>query len=99
MITNAPNHVFVAESTVQGVEDKWPGVTAWFLGWFQQSLCALRGHDAILQYERNRIFLRCTSCGHETPGWEVAANTTMLRHRPGEARTPLAAAGDLAVVR
>ncbi len=35
-------------------------------------LCALRGHDEVLVVERGRVLLRCSSCGHEGPGWEVA---------------------------
>jgi hypothetical protein len=34
-------------------------------------MCGLHGHDTLLQFERGRMFLRCVSCGHETPGWEV----------------------------
>lgn len=98
MISTAPGHAYAARSAADAVEDKAQGVVAWFLGWLQQSLCALHGHDAILQYERNRIFLRCTSCGHATPGWEVAHNST-VRHRAVEGRAQLAAPGDLAVVR
>ncbi len=37
----------------------------------QQALCSLHGHDSLLQFEQNRMFLRCTSCGYETPGWEI----------------------------
>ena len=37
----------------------------------RQTLCALRGHDSMLQFERGRMSLRCFTCGHETPGWEV----------------------------
>ncbi len=37
----------------------------------QQAMCSLHGHDSLLQFEHNRMFLRCTSCGYETPGWEI----------------------------
>lgn len=37
-----------------------------------RGLCGLRGHDEIPQFERNRIFLVCATCGRETPGWNVA---------------------------
>ncbi len=40
----------------------------------QQALCSLHGHDSLLQFEHNRMFLRCTSCGYETPGWEIDHN-------------------------
>ena len=37
----------------------------------RQLLCGLHGHDALLHFEQDRISLMCTSCGHETPGWEL----------------------------
>jgi hypothetical protein len=37
----------------------------------RQMWCGLHGHDALLQFEQDRIFLRCVSCGHETPGWDL----------------------------
>jgi hypothetical protein len=37
----------------------------------QQMVCGLHGHDTMLQFEQDRMFLRCQSCGHETPGWDL----------------------------
>jgi hypothetical protein len=55
------------------------------LDWVRQTVCGLHGHDNLLQFERERMFLRCASCGHETPGWELteARPTVTLR---GDAR-------------
>jgi hypothetical protein len=39
--------------------------------WVRQAMCGLHGHDRLLQFEHDRMFLRCVSCGHETHGWEV----------------------------
>jgi hypothetical protein len=25
----------------------------------------------MLQFQQDRMFLRCVTCGHETPGWEL----------------------------
>jgi hypothetical protein len=97
MITNAPAHVFVADAAIPSEDVRSTGPVG-FLAWFQQTLCSLHGHDAILQYERNRIFLRCTSCGHETPGWEVETSSAMMRRRPPEPRAVRGTA-DLAVAR
>jgi hypothetical protein len=41
------------------------------LDWVRQTVCGLHGHDNLLQFEQERMFLRCASCGHETPGWEL----------------------------
>ena len=37
----------------------------------RQFVCGLHGHDALLHFEQGRISLQCTSCGYETPGWDV----------------------------
>ena len=37
-------------------------------------ICGLHGHDALLHFERERISLQCTSCGYETPGWDLNAS-------------------------
>jgi hypothetical protein len=48
-----------------------------------------RAHDRLPQFTDGRMFLRCMSCGHETPGWElnevpptVTAPVRRLRARP-----------------
>jgi hypothetical protein len=35
----------------------------------RQMMCGLHGHDTLVQFEQDRMFLRCVSCGHETHGW------------------------------
>jgi hypothetical protein len=42
----------------------------------QTAVCGLHGHDPLLHFEQGRMFLRCSSCGHETPGWDTGD------HRP-----------------
>jgi hypothetical protein len=37
----------------------------------RQWLCGLRGHDTVLHFEDKRVMLRCTSCGHDSPGWHI----------------------------
>lgn len=37
----------------------------------RQLMCGLHGHDTLVQFEQERMFLRCVSCGHETHGWEL----------------------------
>jgi hypothetical protein len=51
----------------------------------RQTLCGLRGHDALLHFEDDRMSLQCVSCGHETPGWVLneARPTVTVR---GDAR-------------
>ncbi len=33
--------------------------------------CGLHGHDMLLQFAPDRMFLECVSCGRKTPGWEL----------------------------
>jgi hypothetical protein len=37
----------------------------------REAFCALHGHDNLLQFGHDRMFLKCVSCGHESPGWEL----------------------------
>ena len=39
----------------------------------RQFVCGLHGHDELLHFEPRRLSMRCTTCGHETPGWELKA--------------------------
>ncbi len=63
------------------------GALSWAWRRMQQALCSLHGHDSLLQFEHNRMFLRCTSCGYETPGWEVARPATVLNYEDPNAET------------
>ena len=66
------------------------GLGARALGWLRQAFCGSHGHDSLLQFEKDRIFLKCVSCGHETPGWELTETrsrsariaTTEMQQRP-----------------
>ena len=55
----------------------------------RQMLCGLHGHDSMLQFERDRMFLRCVSCGHETPGWELNETAPVVTTVRAETREPL----------
>jgi hypothetical protein len=37
----------------------------------RSALCAVRGHETLLQFGDRRISLRCIACGHETTGWTI----------------------------
>jgi hypothetical protein len=39
--------------------------------WLKRCYCGLHGHDHLLQFGHERMFLLCVSCGHESPGWEL----------------------------
>jgi hypothetical protein len=59
----------------------------------RQFICGLHGHDSLLHFEQGRMSLLCSSCGFETPGWDVKGN--QVRREPAPAarrvvRMPLA---------
>ena|SRR5688572_2322774 len=37
----------------------------------REAFCGLHGHDSMLQFQQDRMFLKCASCGHESPGWSL----------------------------
>jgi hypothetical protein len=37
----------------------------------RQFLCAIRGHDLRLHFERRRLSLQCSMCGWDSPGWTI----------------------------
>ena len=61
------------------------GTRAEVMTWMRQTLCGLHGHDHYLQFEHDRMFLRCVSCGHESHGWELSEPRPAIRLR-GDAR-------------
>jgi len=83
---NSPDHTLAARPFLPADSGAHTsGLIEWALKRIQGLVCGLHGHDSVLQYERNRMFLRCTSCGHETPGWEVtpaALNIRRLAPKP-----------------
>jgi hypothetical protein len=73
MVTNYPQRLAATENAhVDSVDATTAGVMSRVASRLSQTLCGLSGHDAILHFEGNRVMMRCTSCGHDTPGWEVS---------------------------
>lgn len=83
----ATNYQDIAARLVTASLDAAPvrGLWSRAIGHLQSAVCGLQGHDPLMQFEHGRVFLRCTSCGYETPGW----HTGDRRPRPrfaGDAR-------------
>jgi hypothetical protein len=36
-----------------------------------EAICGLSGHENLMQFRQDRMFLKCVSCGHESPGWSL----------------------------
>ena len=71
MVTNYPQRL-AAASDVRTSAAPSAGVVGRIVSRLGQAFCGLRGHDAFLHFERNRVRMRCTSCGYDTPGWEIS---------------------------
>jgi hypothetical protein len=83
----ATNLEHVAEQVVtalplEAVRNFWSRATRSI----QTAMCGLQGHDPLLQVSGGRMFLRCTSCGHETPGWTTSPRAPRLRYSGDGAR-------------
>ena len=72
--------------------------TLGLFSWVRQAYCGLRGHDEMLQFERERMSLRCVSCGHETHGWELSEAQPAVTAR-ADGRRPMVVRPQLVDVR
>lgn len=93
MVTNCPQQLTAAgvgRATTQGA------FLARAVARVGQWLCGVRGHDAVLHFEGKRVMMRCTSCGHDTPGWEITGRGPRRRFE-GDARRHLLAKPRLVV--
>ena len=93
MVTNYPQQltatdVTSAAETGAQSESQDFGMVARAMGRLGQLLCGVRGHDSVLHFEGNRVMMRCTSCGHDTPGWEISGHGPRRRYE-GDARRHL----------
>ena len=84
MVTNYPHRIALTANLID-VHPADGGVGAKVLDRMHQMFCALRGHDNYLQFEQNRLSLKCASCGHESPGWALTEARPTVRLR-GDAR-------------
>ena len=76
MVTNYPQQL-----TATGVGQAQAGaIVARAFTRFGQLLCGMRGHETVMHFEGKRIMMRCTSCGHDTPGWETAERAPQRRY-------------------
>ena len=89
MVTNYPQQLAATEDIRTDAATD-PGIMARVASRLGQAICGLSGHDAVLHFEGKRVMMRCTSCGHDTPGWEVSGRGPRLRYE-GDARRHLLA--------
>ena len=95
MVTNNPQHLSARVATDDGQAGAVVERAMTRLG---QLLCGMRGHDAVLHFEGKRVMMRCTSCGHDTPGWEIGDRAPRKRF-DGDARRHLLTSAPRLVLR
>ena len=61
----------------------------------RQVVCGLHGHDSLVQFAQDRLYLRCVSCGYETPGWDLEDKPRVTIARPEQTRRPALAHAQL----
>jgi hypothetical protein len=77
MVTNYPQRL---TATATGLDSNVSvNLVNRFASRVGQLLCAMRGHDSVLHFEGNRVMMRCTSCGHDSPGWEISGRAPRQR--------------------
>jgi hypothetical protein len=86
MLTHTRSMVEVGDSRV-GLGERWMAQT------FRRAMkragqlrCGITGHDVLLRYEPKRLSLQCTSCGYESPGWELDSERAPGSHAGAGAR-------------
>lgn len=60
----------------------------------RQQICGLHGHDSLLNFDNGRMSLLCSSCGHESPGWDVRAGAVIAPSSGGPTAVHLGTFGD-----
>jgi hypothetical protein len=82
MATDSSQHIGLTESI---------GVMTRVGEQLRRFVCGLHGHDSLLHFGDGRVSLLCSSCGHETPGWDVKskpARPHVVRQEPRVVRMP-----------
>lgn len=93
MVTNYPQQLTAAAGVGRDTVATFFGRLATRVG---QLLCGLSGHDTVMHFEGKRVMMRCTSCGYDTPGWELADRAPRRRFE-GDARRHAIAAPRLVI--
>jgi hypothetical protein len=60
------------------------------VSWIRRFVCGMHGHDSLMHFQRGRLSLKCMSCGHESPGWDLrkseAADAPSIAQAPERRR-------------
>ena len=97
MVTNYAEQLATTTETAAPAELE--GMMSRVASRLSQTLCGLSGHDSVLHFEGPRVMMRCTSCGHDTPGWEVSGRGPRRRFDGDAKRHQLGTERDLVELR
>jgi hypothetical protein len=89
MVTNYPQQL-AAQADTRSRKTSETGFVSRAVGRLGQVLCGMSGHDSVLHFEGKRVMMRCTSCGHDTPGWEIEGRAPRRRYEGDAERHTLA---------
>jgi hypothetical protein len=78
MVSNYPQQL--VSSAGDTTDSMATGLAGRLISRLGQLVCGMRGHDSVLHFEGSRVMMRCTSCGHDTPGWEVGGRGPRRRY-------------------
>lgn len=84
MVTEAQHRTMAIPQAITGIFIR-------MVSQVRQFICGLHGHDALLHFGQGRLSLQCTSCGYETPGWDVkgSPSRTIAESKPRIVQMPL----------
>jgi hypothetical protein len=81
MVTNYPQQLAATSEAEARNDADTSGFMARMVIRMNQAVCGLHGHDSVLHFESNRVMMRCTSCGYDSPGWEISGQGPRLRYK------------------
>jgi hypothetical protein len=84
MAANCPQQVATVDEIGQPMTEE--GLGSVVLDRLGQLLCGMQGHEHMLQSAEGRLFLRCVTCGHESPGWDVPTRVRAAKISEARAR-------------
>jgi len=89
MFTDQPNVIAREELADAAQTHGADGIGVRVFDRMRQLFCGMHGHDNLLQFEQHRMFLRCVSCGYESPGWEIADTPPAISARAASRQAAL----------
>jgi hypothetical protein len=87
MASYYPHHIPMNRTSMPATDARElnDGIVGRVLARSREFWCGMRGHDNLMQFEKERLYLECASCGHESPGWALTETPPKVVLR-GDAR-------------